>query len=401
MFPWPPCFFLSIFLNPSTSLSPSELACLSLSSLTAACPRWSSSRTIRSCWLWWAGSCSSTSSSWTKSSKNILSCRTVKKVDGWTWSNNLKFNWSEILSFNDQMWNYKVVFLFHIPTSKIGSCISLSCILSLKVTHTGRYTHYLCTQRSHWDSFLQFDRETVSTECQHKIFTDFSTRIRDALKHILNISRHGNQYIQVNEPWKKIKGGDTERWGGLRQADTVCPSNGSVLVFVLIPNRDLTCLSLSQWRRTTHLREAWLLLSESCISEQIWLTFEFMTCLTDWSLSVLYRQRAGTVTGVSVNIACLLSAMLFPFMPTVSQTIRDQLNAPQSCIGTMLQGTGTFVCALYPGHLIGAVSITWHMKFIRTQTQRPVEPPVCCRWVIQWGCNSLPVFPFSGGHTHT
>lgn len=38
-------------------------------------------------------------------------------------------------------------------------------------------------------------------------------RIRDALKHILNISRHGNQYIQVNEPWKKIKGGDSERWG--------------------------------------------------------------------------------------------------------------------------------------------------------------------------------------------
>lgn len=37
------------------------------------------------------------------------------------------------------------------------------------------------------------------------------TRIRDALKHILNISRHGNQYIQVNEPWKKIKGGDAER----------------------------------------------------------------------------------------------------------------------------------------------------------------------------------------------
>lgn len=37
-------------------------------------------------------------------------------------------------------------------------------------------------------------------------------RIRDALKHILNISRHGNQYIQVNEPWKKIKGGDSERY---------------------------------------------------------------------------------------------------------------------------------------------------------------------------------------------
>ncbi|KAM9408480.1 LOW QUALITY PROTEIN: methionine--tRNA ligase, cytoplasmic [Pholidichthys leucotaenia] len=103
-------------------------------------------------------------------------------------------------------------------------------------------------------------------------------KIRDALKHILSISRHGNQYIQVNEPWKKIKGGDTD------------------------------------------------------------------------------RQRAGTVTGVSVNIACLLSVMLLPYMPTVSQTIRDQFNAPQSCISTMLQGTGTFVCALGAGHRIGTIS---------------------------------------------
>ncbi|CAJ1050404.1 methionine--tRNA ligase%2C cytoplasmic isoform X1 [Xyrichtys novacula] len=118
----------------------------------------------------------------------------------------------------------------------------------------------------------------VGWELQRYIQLMDKVKIRDALKHILNISRHGNQYIQVNEPWKKIKGGDTE------------------------------------------------------------------------------RQRAGTVTGVSVNIACLLSVMLFPYMPTVSQTIRDQLNAPESCMSTMLQGTGTFVCTLCTGHRIGAVS---------------------------------------------
>ncbi|XP_020492406.1 methionine--tRNA ligase, cytoplasmic isoform X1 [Labrus bergylta] len=118
----------------------------------------------------------------------------------------------------------------------------------------------------------------VGWELQQYIQLMDKVKIRDALKHILNISRHGNQYIQVNEPWKKIKGGDTE------------------------------------------------------------------------------RQRSGTVTGVSVNIACLLSVMLHPYMPTVSQTIRDQLNAPQSCINTMLKGTGTFVCALCPGHRIGTVS---------------------------------------------
>uniref|UniRef100_A0A665SZT0 Methionine--tRNA ligase, cytoplasmic n=1 Tax=Echeneis naucrates TaxID=173247 RepID=A0A665SZT0_ECHNA len=118
----------------------------------------------------------------------------------------------------------------------------------------------------------------VSWELQQYIQLMDKVKIRDALKHILNISRHGNQYIQVNEPWKKIKGGETE------------------------------------------------------------------------------RQRAGTVTGVSVNIACLLSVMLSPYMPTVSQTLRDQLNAPQSCLNTMLQGTGAFVCSLRAGHRIGTVS---------------------------------------------
>uniref|UniRef100_A0A4W5KHA7 Methionine--tRNA ligase, cytoplasmic n=1 Tax=Hucho hucho TaxID=62062 RepID=A0A4W5KHA7_9TELE len=103
-------------------------------------------------------------------------------------------------------------------------------------------------------------------------------KIRDALKCILNISRHGNQYIQVNEPWKKIKGDETD------------------------------------------------------------------------------RLRSGTVTGVSVNVACLLSVMLQPYMPTVSQTIRQQLNAPPTVTATMLQGTGNFVCSLPAGHHIGTVS---------------------------------------------
>ncbi|XP_069042552.1 methionine--tRNA ligase, cytoplasmic isoform X2 [Lepisosteus oculatus] len=99
-------------------------------------------------------------------------------------------------------------------------------------------------------------------------------RIREALRCILNISRHGNQYIQVNEPWKKIKGDEAE------------------------------------------------------------------------------RQRAGTVTGVAVNLACLLSVMLQPYMPTVSATIQAQLRAPAAC--NVLPGD--FVCALPAGHRIGTVS---------------------------------------------
>ncbi|XP_066564500.1 methionine--tRNA ligase, cytoplasmic [Amia ocellicauda] len=99
-------------------------------------------------------------------------------------------------------------------------------------------------------------------------------RIRDALKCILNISRHGNQYIQVNEPWKKIKGGERD------------------------------------------------------------------------------RQRTGTVTGVAVNLACLLSVMLQPYMPTVSATIQEQLHAPPHC-NTL---SGKFVCMLPAGHRIGTIS---------------------------------------------
>ncbi|RXN29505.1 methionine--tRNA cytoplasmic isoform X1 [Labeo rohita] len=68
------------------------------------------------------------------------------------------------------------------------------------------------------------------------------------------------------------------------------------------------------------------------------------------------RQRAGTVTGVSVNVACLLSAVLEPYMPTVSHTIREQLQAPPTCAGAMLQAAGTFICTLPAGHRIGTVS---------------------------------------------
>ncbi|KAG8129634.1 putative Methionyl-tRNA synthetase protein [Naja naja] len=42
-------------------------------------------------------------------------------------------------------------------------------------------------------------------------------KIRDALRTILNIARHGNQYLQVNEPWKRIKGSDADK----KRASTV------------------------------------------------------------------------------------------------------------------------------------------------------------------------------------
>lgn len=37
------------------------------------------------------------------------------------------------------------------------------------------------------------------------------TKLRDGIRHILSISRHGNQYMQSNQPWVLLKGSDEEK----------------------------------------------------------------------------------------------------------------------------------------------------------------------------------------------
>lgn len=37
-------------------------------------------------------------------------------------------------------------------------------------------------------------------------------RFRDGIRHILSISRHGNQYMQSNQPWVLLNGSDDEKW---------------------------------------------------------------------------------------------------------------------------------------------------------------------------------------------
>ncbi|XP_061335974.1 methionine--tRNA ligase, cytoplasmic isoform X2 [Pezoporus flaviventris] len=51
-------------------------------------------------------------------------------------------------------------------------------------------------------------RVTLELRQYHQLLE--KVRIRDALRCILSISRHGNQYIQVNEPWKRIKGDEND-----------------------------------------------------------------------------------------------------------------------------------------------------------------------------------------------
>lgn len=36
-------------------------------------------------------------------------------------------------------------------------------------------------------------------------------KLRDGLKYILAISKHGNQYMQFQQPWVKIKGTDDDK----------------------------------------------------------------------------------------------------------------------------------------------------------------------------------------------
>ncbi|XP_014747287.1 PREDICTED: methionine--tRNA ligase, cytoplasmic [Sturnus vulgaris] len=115
-------------------------------------------------------------------------------------------------------------------------------------------------------------RVTLEVRQYHQLME--KVRIRDALRCVLSISRHGNQYIQVNEPWKRIKGDERD------------------------------------------------------------------------------RQRAGTVTGVAVNVAAALAALLQPFVPGVSAAIQEQLQIPPERCGF---GPG-LTCTLPAGHRIGTVS---------------------------------------------
>ncbi|XP_077998096.1 methionine--tRNA ligase, cytoplasmic-like [Glandiceps talaboti] len=61
------------------------------------------------------------------------------------------------------------------------------------------------------------------------------------------------------------------------------------------------------------------------------------------------RARAGSVTGLSVNLSCLLSVLVQPYMPSTSANIQQQLLAPSDC--NII--TEQFVCFLPPGHKIG------------------------------------------------
>ncbi|XP_018339699.1 PREDICTED: methionine--tRNA ligase, cytoplasmic isoform X1 [Trachymyrmex septentrionalis] len=80
-------------------------------------------------------------------------------------------------------------------------------------------------------------------------------KLKDGLKRILAISKHGNQYMQFQQPWVKIKGNDND------------------------------------------------------------------------------KKKAGTVVAICCNLACLLSALLAPFMPSTAKQLRSQLGLNNKSYG--------------------------------------------------------------------
>ncbi|KAF7280841.1 hypothetical protein GWI33_005442 [Rhynchophorus ferrugineus] len=100
-------------------------------------------------------------------------------------------------------------------------------------------------------------------------------KLKDGIRHILSISRHGNQYMQQNQPWVKLKGDEKD------------------------------------------------------------------------------KLRAGTVIGVSCNIACLLATLLQPYMPDTSSNLKKQLN----CEDFVLNAENPVIVNLLPaGHQLGEPS---------------------------------------------
>merc|ERR1719509_111382 len=77
---------------------------------------------------------------------------------------------------------------------------------------------------------------------------------------------------------------------------------------------------------------------------------------TPWKLvkgSAEERARAGTVVGLSVNLACLLCVLIQPYMPAMAARLEQQLAVPA---GRLARLPTTLHCFLPAGHTIGEPS---------------------------------------------
>ena len=106
----------------------------------------------------------------------------------------------------------------------------------------------------------------------------------------------------------------------------------------------------------------------------------FLTHLCVWLL-FHYRTRAESLMALCANVVCLLSVMLQPYMPAVSQQIQEQLQVDKlllwtfawilSCLMLPSQApptcnvlTETFVPHILPGHKIGQVLLIHFLIYL-------------------------------------
>ncbi|XP_049942399.1 methionine--tRNA ligase, cytoplasmic isoform X1 [Schistocerca serialis cubense] len=74
----------------------------------------------------------------------------------------------------------------------------------------------------------------ITRELQGYIASLESARLRDGIRHILTISRHGNQFMQSQQPWVLVKGSETDR---VRAGTVVglCTNIAALLAVLLKP----------------------------------------------------------------------------------------------------------------------------------------------------------------------
>lgn len=65
------------------------------------------------------------------------------------------------------------------------------------------------------DLFLTADDYNVLALVQRELNGYISAleqcKLKDGVRHVLAISKHGNQYMQFQEPWVKVKGSEDDR----------------------------------------------------------------------------------------------------------------------------------------------------------------------------------------------
>ncbi|KAJ8942642.1 hypothetical protein NQ318_013355 [Aromia moschata] len=77
-------------------------------------------------------------------------------------------------------------------------------------------------------------------------------KLRDGIRHILSISRHGNQYMQANQPWVLLKGSEDDK---IRAGTVigVCSNLACLLATLLHPYMPNTSASLQKQLNTTNV----------------------------------------------------------------------------------------------------------------------------------------------------